>query len=422
MRLVGFGFNHKTAPFELLERVSFTPDGMLEMLASLCSSEHIDEAFGISTCNRTEFVLLTSDVQQSMALLALRLRDRKGVQIEKKTDKSYFYTDEDAVRHLFQVACGIDSLVVGENEILGQLRRAREAASDAGHIGDGIDPLLIRAIDVGRRARQTTAISRGNVSVASVAATLASRTLGDLDARCGIILGAGKTAEVAAIQMAERGMKDLIIVNRTLDRAQHIASSLGAREASLEELGNLLDEADVVVCATGATNYVVTLPMMERALRRRKNKEIMLLDVSVPRNIDPAAGSLPGVHLYGLEDLSQLAEENRRQRETQMLEVNEFIEQELAAWSGLQKSADSGRLIGALHRQLEHVRKEYVRKNAHHFAADQREQLELFSSGLTRSLLHDVIENLRGINLETTEGRRRYEIARELLNVSKKDN
>jgi glutamyl-tRNA reductase len=419
MTIIGFGLNHKTAPLALLERVSFTQDAMNDFLGSLCTGDVVTEAFGLSTCNRSEFILSTTDVDRGLGLLLARLQERKKVDLATQPEHTFFYTDEVAIRHVFEVACGIDSLVVGENEILGQLRRAREAASDGGFIGEVLDPLLLRAIDVGRRARHSTAISRGNVSVASVAATLAIRTLGDLAGKKGIILGAGKTAEAAAIQMSERGLKDLTIANRSFERAHMVANSLGARQASLQQVGEMLLDADVMVCATGAPHFVITVPMVSWAMSSRPQRALVLLDVSVPRNIDPAVGELPGVHLYSLEDLTQLAEENRAQREKQVVEVNHLIEEEIAAWDEMRQTSDSAELVAALHRQMEQVRRTYVGRHEHHFPESEHVQLEMFSAGLTRKLFHELVENLRGLNLDTFEGQRRYEFARELLNMGK---
>lgn len=419
MTVLGFGLNHKTAPFALLESVCFAPDAINHFLDKLTATDAVDEAFGLSTCNRTEFLVATSDPQAALDLLIDLIRQEKGVDLRAHSGKTFLQQDEAALRHLFQIACGIDSLVVGEYEILGQLRRAREAASDAGHINAVLDPLLLRAIDVGRRARHATAISRGNVSVASVAATLAMRILGDLSAKTGIVLGAGKTAEAAAFQLTERGLQNLTIVNRTYERAHQVAATVGANDASLDDLADLLQKSDIVICATGAEEFVISRQMLEQTSDSRSGQPMLLLDLSVPRNIDPDGAHLPGIHLHSLQDLTQLADENRAQREAQMREVDELIQQEMETWNGLRDAASSMQLIAALHRQLEQVRRDYVAKQRDHFSPEDQDDLELFSAGLTRALLHDLVQNLRDIKLDTQEGRQRYEIARELLTVGR---
>lgn len=417
MTVIGFGLNHKSAPLSLLERVSFSADAMDAFLRGLRAGGTIREAFGLSTCNRTEFMLVASNAHEALSALLSRLQDTKGLDLRPDAEHTFFYAEDAAVRHIFRVASGIDSLVIGENEILGQLRRAREAASDSGHIAEVLEPMLLRAIDVGRRVRQSTSISRGNVSVASVAATLAARLLGDLSTKDGVVLGAGETAEAAAYQLTERGLKNLTIANRTYERAHNLANAVGAREAALEEVGKILQDADVVVCATGAPHYIITMPMVQASMAARGQRPLLFLDVSVPRNVDPAVDELDGVHVYSLEHLTQLAEENRSQREEQVLEVDKIIEQELVNYKSQRTSQDTMRLVAALHRRVERVRQEHITRHGHHFDKIHQDHLDMFSSGLTRSLLHELVENLRSLNLETAEGRHRFQIAQELFNV-----
>ncbi len=421
MTVIGFGLNHKSAPLSLLERVSFGADGMDAFLASLRATGNVREAFGLSTCNRTEFLLLAGNAHEALTGLLSRMHDVKGIDLRAEAEHTFFYAEDEAIRHIFKVACGIDSLVIGENEILGQLRRAREAASDAAHIGEVLEPMLLRAIDVGRRARQATSISRGNVSVASVAATLALRHLDDLSDKEGVVLGAGETAEAAAFQLRERGLKNLTIANRTYQKAHMLANVLGAREAALEEVGRILLETDIVVCATGAPHYIITTPMVQATMAARAQRPLLFLDVSVPRNVDPAVGSIDNVHVYSLEHLNQLAEENRTQREEQVKEVSVLVDQELDAYTSARCSLDTHRFVGALHRRVEKVRQDHIARHGHHFDKAHLDHLEMFSSGLTRSLLHELVENVRAINLETAEGRHRFQIAQELFNVAPDD-
>ncbi len=417
MTVIGFGLNHKSAPLSLLERVSFSADAMDGFLAGLRATGTIREAFGLSTCNRTEFLLAAPDAADALATLLSRLHDVKGLDLRPDAENTYYNAEDGAVRHIFRVACGIDSLVIGENEILGQLRRAREAASDAGHIFEVLEPLLLRAVDVGRRARQSTAISRGNVSVASVAATLASRCLGDLSLKEGVVMGAGETAEAAVFQLTERGLKNLTIVNRTYERGHELAKAVGARQAALGQVGEILHHADVVVCAIRAPHYVVTVPMVQNAMAARTDRPILFLDVSVPRSIDPAVDAIAGVHVYSLEHLTHLAEENRAQRENLVLEVDALIEQELSTYKSLQTSIDTTRLVAALHRRVDRVRRDHITRHGHNFDDAHLNHLDMFSSGLTRSLLHDLVENVRSLDLNTEEGRHRFQIAQELFNV-----
>lgn len=413
-----FGLSHRTANLSLLESVSFSPGDMGAFLASLRADENIREAFGLSTCNRTEFLIVADNSHDALTWLLRRLFEVKGVDLRGDgAGCTFFYAEEMAVRHIFRVACGVESLVIGENEILGQLRRAREAAADAGHIGESLDSLLLRAIDVGRRVRQNTGISRGNVSVSSVAATLAERRLEDLSGCSGVVLGAGETAEVAAYQLKERGLGRLTIVNRTDERAAQLATAVGAHVAGFGQLETLLSQADVVVCATGAPDYVVGVSMVKSARSHRGKNGLLFLDVSVPRNVDPAVGTIEGVDVYSLEDLTQLAEENRAAREAQVVEVEKIIETELDAYRVMRSSMDTSRLVSELYHRIERVRRDHLARHGHRLDGVDEERLDLFSSSLTRSLLHEFVENIRSLDLATREGRERFEIARELFNL-----
>lgn len=421
MGLLCFGLSHRTAPFALLERVSFGSERMDAFLASLCSYAEVEEAYGLSTCNRTEFYIAAGNVNAALGTLLARLHDERGVDLRPESKHTYFFAEDAAIRHLFRVACGVDSLIVGENEILGQLRKSREAAADAGHVGQALDPLLLRALDVGRRVRQTTAISRGNVSVASVAATLAARYFGELSQKTAVVLGAGDTAELAAKNLAERGLTRLTFANRTYERARELAHAMGARQAAFDEIENALQDADIVVCATGAPHFIVSLEMVRAAMRHRPERPLLLLDVSVPRNVDPAVTGIEAVRLESVETLTAIAEENRLHRESQIARVEELIELETARFQTDETCRDTSRVVAALHRRVEQVRQAHLTRYGHFFDSEHRPHLDTFTSGLARSFLHELVCNLRTLDLETDEGRQRLRVAQELFNLQPDD-
>lgn len=422
MAVMCFGLNHRTAPLPLLERVTFTSDAMDAFLGSLTSAETaIDEAFGLSTCNRVEFYLASENLTEALEFLLARLHDTKGVDLRADSPDVYFYAEEAAIRHLFQVASGVDSLIIGENEILGQIRRAREAANDAGYARRTLDGVVLRALDVGRRARTITSISRGNVSVASVAATLAVRHIGDLQGKKGVVLGAGETAEASAKHLTERGLTDLTIANRTYERAQKLAHDLGVREAAMDQVSALLSDADVIVCATGAPHFIIGRSMIEAAMQLREDRPILLLDVSIPRNVDPDVESIKNVFLYSLDNMSAIADENRASREKQIEHVQQLIEEELKQYELASSSLDTARFVAMLHRRVERVRQSHLERYGRHFDDNHKPHLEAFTSGLTRSVLHELVTNLRSIDLETDEGRYRFQLAQELFNIQPDD-
>ncbi len=325
------------------------------------------------------------------------------------------------MRHLFRVACGVDSLIVGENEILGQMRKAREAAADAGYVDSVLDPILLRALDVGRRVRRTTAISKGNVSVASVAATLAARHFPDIAEKSAVVLGAGETAELASRHLADRGLTRITIANRTYERAKDLAHLVGARETAFEQIGEALADSDIVLCATGAPHFIINEPMVRTAMERRGGMRLLLLDLSVPRNVDPSVAAIDGVTVYSMESLTQIAEENRLQREAQVERVERVIDEEIDAFRRAEISRDTSRFVAALHRRTERVRRGHLDRYGHFFDDPHRDHLESFTAGLMRSFLHELVSNLRTLDLETDEGRHRFQVAQELFNITPDD-
>lgn len=421
MAILCLGLSYRTAPLSLLERVNFSSEGMDAFLGTLSGRAEIDEAFGLSTCNRTEFYLSAPQVHEALALLLTRVHDERGVDLRPEHKQTYFFADDAAMRHLFRVACGVDSLIVGENEILGQMRKAREAAADAGYVGSVLDPILLRALDVGRRVRSTTSISKGNVSVASVAATLAARHFPDIAEKSAVVLGAGETAELASRQLAERGLTRITIANRTYERAKDLAHLVGARETAFEQIGEALAGADIVLCATGAPHYIINEPMVRTAMQRRNGQALLLMDLSVPRNVDPAVSALPGVAVYSMDSMAQIAEENRLAREAQVERVETVIDEEVLAFRRAELSRDTSRFVAALHRRTEQVRRGHLQRYGRYFDEQHREHLESFTSGLMRSFLHELVSNLRTLDLETDEGRHRFQVAQELFNITPDD-
>jgi glutamyl-tRNA reductase len=421
MGILCLGLSHRTAPLSLLERVSFSAEGMDAFLGTLTGGTEVAEAFGLSTCNRTEFYVDGPDVHSALALLLARLHDERGVDLRPEQKQTYFYAEDAAMRHLFRVACGVDSLIVGENEILGQIRKAREAAADAGYVAHSLDPILLRALDVGRRVRRTTAISKGNVSVASVAATLAARHFTDIADKSAVVLGAGETAEAASKHLAERGLTRITIANRTYERARDLAHMVGARETAIERIGDAIADADIVLCATGAPHFIINEAMVHAAMQRRPERPLLLLDLSVPRNVDPAVTNVTDVALHSMESMSAIAEENRVQREAQVAKVERVISEEIMAFRKAEIARDTSKFVAALHRRTEQVRRGHMNRYGHFFDDQHRGHLDTFTTGLMRSFLHELVGNLRTLDLETDEGRHRFQVAQELFNITPDD-
>jgi glutamyl-tRNA reductase len=304
MSLLAIGLSHRSAPVELLERVALDSDGTAKLLASLADAEHVDEVMVLASCSRLEIHAEVSKFHGGVQDVSERLAEHTGVGLESLTEHLYVHYEDRAVQHLFAVAAGLDSMVVGEQQILGQLRVALVTARAEHTIGRSLSPVVDAALRVGKRAHSETGIDRAGRSLVSVAIDMAARSLGDLTGRRAVVVGAGSMSSLAATGLRDRGVADLVIVNRTMQRAERLAESVGGRAVALESLPAAVVDADVVVSCTGAVGTMVPAS----ALGGRADRPLVALDLALPRDIDPAARSLPGVTVVDLETLHGVLE------------------------------------------------------------------------------------------------------------------
>jgi glutamyl-tRNA reductase len=416
--VVCFGLNHQSAPITLLERVSIAEERMERCLADLVAAGGALEAVGLSTCNRTELYVVskhaTAAQQQVLRTLAAHT---DGLSVDDLRYYGYLHSDVEAARHLMRVAAGVDSLLVGESQILGQLRRAFERAQSIGTVGDRLNALVGRAIAFGRKVRTETAIARGNISVAAVAEKLASSLFGDLATRSCLMLGAGETAQLAAQHLHAAGLGDLMVINRTVEHSVRLAETFGGRAVAADLLQSSIASADIVVAATGAPHYIVSAPGIATIMAARAGRPLLLIDLSMPRNIDPECAAIPGVQLHSLADLEAIAQENRRHRESEIAQVEGMVASEAAEFYRWLGQMETNRLVGSLRRQLEQTRARTLARHADQFDEATLARVELFSDSLSRALLHDLTFSLRHLDLETEQGRRLLEAARELFRL-----
>lgn len=393
MTLWVLGLNHQTAPVELRERASFGGDALPQALASLRDTPQVAEAVLLSTCNRTELYA----VAESGDALAQWLESHAG------TLHGYLYqhADADAVRHLFRVATGLDSMVLGEPQILGQVKDAWVLARDHGLLGQRLDRLFQQTFSVAKRARTDTRVGANPVSVASTAVRLAQNSFARLEDSTVLLVGAGETIELAARHLSEGRVRRLLIANRTLAHAQELASRHGGVALPLSELDRHLGEADVVFSATAAREPVITRAQVAAALKTRKHKPMLLFDLAVPRDIEAGVGELADAFLYTVDDLERAVEDNRRSRREAAAEAEAIIELQVARFvETLQASAHQAPL-----RQLraygEATRVEMLEKARQQLAHGKSPEdvLELLAHGLTNRLLHPPTAALRAAAL-----------------------
>ena len=393
MTLWVLGLNHQTAPVELRERASFGGDALSQALASLRDTPQVAEAVLLSTCNRTELYA----VAESGEALAQWLESHAG----QLHGYLYQHADADAVRHLFRVATGLDSMVLGELQILGQVKDAWAIARDHGLLGQRLDRLFQQTFSVAKRARTDTRVGANPISVASTAVRLAQNSFARLEDSTVLLVGAGETIELAARHLSEGRVRRLLIANRTLAHAQELATRHGGVALPLTELERHLGEADVVFSATAAREPVISKAQIAAALRLRKHKPMLLFDLAVPRDIETGVGDLQDAFLYTVDDLERAVEDNRRSRREAAAEAEAIIELQVSRFvETLQANAHQAPL-----RQLraygEATRVEMLDKARQQLAHGKspEEVLELLAHGLTNRLLHPPTAALRAAAL-----------------------
>ncbi|WP_297832321.1 glutamyl-tRNA reductase [Thermomonas sp.] len=404
MSLYLLGINHQTAPVALREKVAFTPETLAPALASLRALPDVSEVVLLSTCNRTE-VYAQANGSDAALIDWLATHPGNAAQAPPGPElRNYLYrhSDAEAVRHLFRVASGLDSLVLGEPQILGQVKQAWASARAAGALGGSLDRLFQQAFATAKHARTDTRIGAHPVSVASTAVHLAQRNFARMDESTVLLIGAGETIELAARHLAEARVKRLLVANRTLAHAQDLASRHGGFALPLEELERHLAEADVVISATASRTPVLQRRLVERALQARRHRPMLLLDLAVPRDIESDVGSLRDVFLYTVDDLEHVIEDNRRSRREAAEQAEVIIDLHAARY--LEQLQASGRRQPLLHLRAhgEAARAEALAKARRQLAAGlpAEQALELLAHTLTNRLLHAPTVALREAALQ----------------------
>ena len=398
MSLVVVGLNHRTVPVELLERVTVAPDSLPKALHALARREHLAEVVLLSTCNRTEVYANATLFHPAMQDVREFLADVSGVDPQEFSDLLYAYHDDAAVAHVFGVAAGLDSMIIGEGEILGQVREAWQAAEREGVAGALLSRVFRHAIEVGKRARTETAIGRHPVSVSSAAVALAESRLGSLDGRRVLLVGAGEMGEGMALALSGAGVLEVVVANRTLARGEALARRIDGRAIRLEAVPGALVECDVLLVSTGGTDLLVERSQIERAMEMRNGRALLIVDVGVPRNVDPGAGDVFGVTLLDIDDLRALGEQSLAQRRQEIGKVRDIIADELDHHRLERSAREVAPLITALRGRADELcRVELERHRARLEALDPaaREAVEAVTQGLVNKLLHEPTVRLK---------------------------
>ena len=388
MPLIALGLNHLTAPVDLREQVAIDADGTPPALADLAAQPGVEEAMILSTCNRTELYCSVSDGAEHAPAAWLHARNRMTP--GRLDEFLYRHTDDDAVRHVFRVATGLESMVLGEPQILGQVKDAWRAARSARTLHAPMDRLLQNAFAVAKRVRTETRIGTGPVSVAFTAVRLVEQAFADLRESCVLLIGAGDTIELAVRHLMDRGVKRLIVANRTIETAQALVNPVGGYAIALADMPRHLGEADIVISATASREPILDAPMLQDALQQRRRRPMLLIDLAVPRDIAPAVAELPDVFLYTIDDLQQAIEGGRRSREASVREAEAIIDLQVERYLAWRRAAELNQPLRAYRASAEAQRDALLARAREMLAngRDPGEALEFLANTLTGKLLH----------------------------------
>ncbi|WP_346797525.1 glutamyl-tRNA reductase [Halomonas sp. Bachu 37] len=395
MTLLALGINHRTATVAVREKVAFSPTQLESALTELRGLPQISEAAVLSTCNRTELYCVTDAAGEQTVLDWLG--NFHNLRVEDLARCAYHYLDNDAARHLMRVAVGLDSMVLGEPQILGQLKDAYQQARKAQGLGGELERLFQHTFAVAKQVRTETGIGKNPVSVAYAAVSLASRIFDDFSRSRALLIGAGETIELVARHLHQAGVRQLTVANRTRERAERISAELGGEAITLEEIPEALERADIIISSTAAPLPILGKGMVERALKKRRHRPVFMVDIAVPRDIEPEVGELADVFLYTVDDLEEVIQENRRHRQVAADQAETLIEHGVGSWQHERRIRNGGELIRDYRRHGEALR-DLSRQQALERLArgdDPQEVIALLAHQLTNRLLHQPTQAIR---------------------------
>src|SRR5688500_5045591 len=398
MQLLLVGVSHRTAPIELRERLDFSARGVDRALTALSASGVHHEATIVSTCNRVELYVGCDDTDAARLAIQQFLSEFHGISADQLAPHIYSKTGQDAVTHLFRVAAGLDSLVMGEPQILGQVKDASGVASQMGCTGPLLNKLFHSAFAAGKRVRTETALAEGAVSVSYAAVELAKKIFGSLKGRTVVVLGAGEMGKLTAIHMQSQGIARLIITSRTAAHAMALAQSIGGTALPWDALNTTLVEADILITATGASTPIISRALISQTMKARRQKPLFIIDIAVPRDVEATAGDLEQVFLYNIDDLQAVVQENISKRGTEASDAEKIIAQEVSKFVGWLNSRSAVPTIVALRQRFETIRQSELRRLEPKLASlppEARARVEEITRLILEKLLINPTEQLK---------------------------
>jgi len=413
------GLNHRTAPVEVREKLSFSGQSLNGALKRLKSYPVVEGCVILSTCNRTEIYIATTEMDEGMNAIWDFLSRWSGVDISEIKNFTYCHTLYDTIRHVFRVAAGLDSMLLGETQILGQVRSSYQLAMEYESTNRVLNTLFQQAITVGKRVRTETGIDQNAVSISYAAVELARQHLGGLNQRSVLIIGAGKMSELTARHLVDNGVTGVIVSNRSYERAEMLAAQFGGRAVKFSELYKHMEQADIVISCTAATHCVVRADEMKRVLEKKKGKKIFMIDIAVPRDIETSVGEFEGVTLYDIDDLKNVVDHNMTERRQAAVKAEGIIEEELdefMKWLGTQFIVPT---ISALKKWGDEIKNKELRRALNRLGELSEHDKKVICSlanSIINQLLHEPVTQLKRYAL-TTEGHLYTEILQNLFDL-----
>jgi glutamyl-tRNA reductase len=392
------GVNHKTAPVAVREKLAFSGDCSGPLNTFLCI-EGVRECCFLSTCNRVEVIFTASRPEEAARAVRAFLFANAGISEEETKKYSYFHRDTEAVRHLYQVAASLDSMVVGEPQILGQLKDAYREALERKSTGAILNRLLHKSFSVAKRIRTETNIGGSAVSISFAAVQLAKKIFGSLEGKGVLLVGAGEMAELAAEHLVSQGIGRVVVANRTIERATRLAQRFHGTAVGLAELTERLAEVDILISSTGATDLILRKEQVKPLMRQRMNRPLFLIDIAVPRDLDPALNDLDNVYLYDIDDLKNVVDLNKAEREKEAVRAEGIVAEEVIKFGQWLEGMEIAPTIAALRRKADLIRQAEVAKTLGSLKAlsdGERRSVEMLANAIVNKLLHEPTLFLKG--------------------------
>jgi glutamyl-tRNA reductase len=420
MDIIVLGLNHKTAPVHIRERVAFPEKTIHEPLRALRGAAGVRETMILSTCNRVEIAAVVEGREQGAAAVRAFVARHHEVAENELAPHLYLHSGADAVRHLFRVASSLDSLVVGEPQILGQVKDAYQFAREAGAIGMVLDRLLKKALSVAKLVRTETEIARSAVSVSFAAVELAKKIFGDIEGRSAMIIGAGEMAELAVKHLVSSGVREVFVVNRTFEKAVALAREFGGSAVKYEDLFDQLAISDIVISSTGAPHFIIRGEDIKKVMARRRHRPMFFIDIAVPRDIEPAVNDIDNAYLYNVDDLQSVVDGNIKERRKEADKAERIVDQEVGTFEKWIASLQVVPTIVQLRQSVEQMRAVEMEKSLGklaHLADKDREQVAQLTQSIVNKILHSPLTVLKESS-QTPEAGVYLEVTRKLFNLA----